>query len=83
MCWQDFSFSSGVDLPNREATDLITKMMAMFSAIKRVVRENIAGSSGRVAGHGVSGAAQTVSNLASAVDSLPKFKTQRPNQTLL
>jgi hypothetical protein len=57
--------------------------MAMFSAIKRVVRENIAYSSGRAAAHGVPGAAQTVSNLTSAMDSLPKFKTQRYNQTLL
>jgi hypothetical protein len=57
--------------------------MAMFSAIKRVVKENIASSSGRGAAHGVPGAAQTVSNLSSAMDSLPKFKTQRHSQTLL
>jgi hypothetical protein len=82
-CWQDFSFSPGVDLPNRESTDLLQKVIAMFSAIKRVVRENIGCSSGQAAGHGVFGAAQTVSNVASAVDSLPKFKTRRPNQTLL
>jgi hypothetical protein len=57
--------------------------MAMFSALKRVVRENIACSSGRAAARGVPGAAQTVSNLASAMDSLPNFKTQRHSQTLL
>jgi hypothetical protein len=57
--------------------------MAMFSAIKRVVRENIACSNGAAAARGVSGEAQTVSNLTSAMDSLPKFKTQRYNQTLL
>jgi hypothetical protein len=57
--------------------------MAMFSALKRVVRENIACSRDRVAAHGVAGAAQTVSDLASEMDSLPNFKTQRHSQTLL
>jgi hypothetical protein len=57
--------------------------MAMFSAIKRVVRENIACWNGTAAAHGVVGVAHAVSKLTSAMDSLPNFKTQRHSQTLL
>jgi hypothetical protein len=49
--------------------------MAMFSAIRRLVRENIACSRCPGAEQGVDGAAPVVSISTSLMDRLPKFKT--------
>jgi len=49
--------------------------MAMFSAIERWVRENIAGRDVSWPGMVLMTRRWVVSNLTSLIDSLPKFKT--------
>src|SRR5580765_5772573 len=54
--------------------DLITKTMAMFSAIKRMVRENSGCSRCPAVEHGVVGAARGVSISASVMDNCLRSK---------
>jgi len=69
------AFHSALISQTENQRDLITKTMAMFSAIKRVVRENMAYSRCPMAEHGVVGASANRLDFNQCHGQLPQFKT--------